>query len=265
MKLFSLTFCLIVSCITACTWKVPPPKNVAITNDTLNYTYKTFKERASDCGTKPDSGCTVIKFVYPVFKSQLVLNDSVIHKLIAHSGSKKIEISLKQVAKNFLSDYTRSIKKLNNPPIYKLYGNTKIIRQDSSLITLETATFCYTGGIHPLYNTQFLNWNTKTNKKIDLPDLLKDNKQDSLKEIAEGIFRKNEKLYNNASLYNDYFFKNGKFALNNNYLITPSGIRFFYNQHEIKPYEAGITDLFIPYGEIKSLLRPNSIVTQYIK
>jgi len=251
--------------ITSCTWKVPPPKNAAITKDTLYYTYKTFKERASDCGSKPDSGCTIVEFVYPVFKGQPILNDSLTNRLKEISGSKKTDTSFKQVADNFFSDYKNSITGINNPLIYKLIENVKILRQDSSLITLQTYTFSFKGGKHPSANTYFFNWNTKSQSKINLQNLLKYNKQDSMTFFAEGIFRKNEKLDNNASLANDYFFKNGKFSLNNNYLITPSGIRFLYNVNEIKPYEAGTTDLYIPYIQLKSLLRPNTVVTQYIK
>ena len=107
--------------------------------------------------------------------------------------------------------------------------------------------------------------NTKTNKKLALTDLINNNKQDSLKILAEAIFRNNEKLADNASLANDYFFKDSKFKLNNNFLVTPSGIRFLYNVYEIKPYEAGTTDLFISYAQIKSLLRSNTVVSQYIK
>ncbi len=28
--------------------------------DTLNYTHETIKQRANDCGNKPDNGCTVV-------------------------------------------------------------------------------------------------------------------------------------------------------------------------------------------------------------
>jgi hypothetical protein len=45
-----------------------------------------------------------------------------------------------------------------------------------------------------------------------------------LTKIAEQIFRKNEKLTDTSSLARDYFFKDNKFALNENYSITPAGI-----------------------------------------
>ena len=55
------------------------------------------------------------------------------------------------------------------------------------------------------------------------------------------------------------------FALNDNFLVTPVGIRFLYNEYEIKSYAEGQTELLIPYNKIKSLLRPQSVVSQYLK
>jgi hypothetical protein len=266
MKLSYLSLCFVALSISACTWKKPGPTDATITKDTLNYTYKTFKQRAADCGSKADSACTIVKFVYPVFNGQKSLNDSVTGKLLrAYATDKNPDTSFTFLAKAFLEKYQNGIKGLNNPPLYSLKGNTKILRQDSSLITLQTYVYSFEGGAHPSSNTIFFNWNTKAGKRIMLNDLLKDNKQDSLNLIAEVIFRKNEKLSATATLANNYFFSGNKFALNSNYLITPTGLRFLYNEYEIKPYDAGTTDLFIPYSQIKSLLKPNSVVSQYIK
>jgi hypothetical protein len=266
MKNYGLAFLLIVTIISACTWKKPGKSIAVVTTDTLHYTYKTFKQRAADCGNKADSNCSIVKFVYPVMDSMAVLNDSIINKLTGiYPVGKKSDTGFTALAQNFLSEYQKGIKGLNNPPLYTLDGNAKILRQDSSLVTLQVYAYSFTGGAHPSSHTYFINWNTKTNKEITLTDIFKDNGQDSLKTIAQGIFRKNEKLSATATLKNDYFFKDGKFALNNNYVITPTGIRFLYNEYEIKPYAAGTTDLFIPYSQIKTLLRPNTVVSQYIK
>jgi hypothetical protein len=48
-------------------------------------------------------------------------------------------------------------------------------------------------------------------------------------------------------------------------MLTPVGIRFLYNQYEIKPYAAGQTDLVVPYTQIKQLLKPNTVIAQYLK
>jgi hypothetical protein len=267
MKNYGLFFLLIIAIsINSCTWKKPGKSVAVITTDTLHYTYKTFKQRAADCGNKADSNCSIVKFVYPVVDSMAVLNDSVVNKLTGiFPSDKKTDTGFTALAQSFLANYQKGIKGLNNPPLYTLDGNAKILRQDSSLVTLQIYAYSFTGGAHPSSLTYFINWNTKANKKIMLSDIFKDNVQDSLKIIAESIFRKNEKLSPTATLKNDYFFKDGKFALNGNYVITPAGIRFLYNEYEIKPYAAGTTDLFIPYSQIKMLLRPNTVVSQYIK
>jgi hypothetical protein len=76
--------CLLFFCVglSSCQWGVPNKVNEK-SFDTLHYTYKVIKERATDCGTKPDSGCTVVKINYPVFDSAKTLNDTIVGKLTA--------------------------------------------------------------------------------------------------------------------------------------------------------------------------------------
>ncbi|WP_214070751.1 DUF3298 and DUF4163 domain-containing protein [Mucilaginibacter sp. dw_454] len=245
-----------------------PGKSVKahINLDTLAYTYKTIKERAADCGNKPDTGCSVAKINYPIFTGQAVLNDTVSARLLDLFGGEKRPTNLQQWAKDFIASY-ESVKKQDPRTVmfFTLDSHVKIIRQDSSLTTLEVSGYNFQGGAHGSSITTFINWNTKTNKDIKLNDVLTQGYGGKLTAIADTIFRKEEKLGPTATLANDYFFKDDKFALNENYSITPIGIKFLYNQYEIKPYAAGQTTLFIPYAKIKSLLKPNTVITQYIK
>jgi hypothetical protein len=254
--------------LSACNWgdgdtSRPKPDT---TTDTLTYTYKTIKERAIDCGTKPDSTCTVVKITYPVFTGQPVLNDSITHKLINLFMSEKPNYDMGAYVKQFLAQYDNFKKDDPRSVMYfTLDSHAQIIRQDSNLTTLEIGGYNFQGGAHGSSITTFINWNTKAGKEIALSDVLIDNYQERLTAIADTLFRQQEKLTVNASLANDYFFKDDKFALNENFLITPVGLRFLYNQYEIKPYAAGQTELAIPYAKIKTLLRPNTVITQYLK
>jgi hypothetical protein len=258
--------------LSACNWgdgdtSKPKPD---INTDTLAYTNKIIKERATDCGTKPDSTCTVVKITYPVFNGQPALNDSISHKLIMLFGGNnpdvKPDTTLKRYAKSFIKGYVTDNPKRYSPDMfYTLDIKATVLRQDSSLTTLELGGYNYQGGAHGGSFTAFINWNTKAGRDITLGDIFTDNYQSKLTAIADTIFRQQEKLTTNASLANDYFFKNNKFALNENFLITPVGLRFLYNQYEIKPYAAGQTELAIPYAKIKTLLRPNTVITQYLK
>ena len=71
---------LIAFATTSCKMNVSQAGSTA-TPDTLTYAYKGFKQRAADCGNKPDSSCTVITLKYPVFSGQKKLNDSVMARL----------------------------------------------------------------------------------------------------------------------------------------------------------------------------------------
>ncbi|MGF7038515.1 DUF3298 domain-containing protein [Mucilaginibacter lappiensis] len=251
----------------SCQWGVPKQQKEAVVTDTLVYTYKTIHERAADCGDKPDSSCTVVQVKYPVFTGQKTLNDSVAGKLTSmFAMDGKPDSSVALMSKKFLQAYMDFKKGDPRSEMYfELNSYAKVLVQDSSLTTLEVGGYSYQGGAHGASATFFINWDTKANKDIALDDLFKTGYQDKLKGIAETIFRKDEKLSDTATLANDYFFKDNKFALNDNFSITPTGLKFVYNEYEIKPYAAGITTLVIPYSQIKSLLRPNTVVTKYAK
>lgn len=270
MKTRLFLLCLLLVTLGSCNWGEKNTTKPDITTDTLAYTYKTIKERASDCGNKPDTGCTVAQVKYPVFNGQAVLNDTINKKIIALFGynnpDKKPDTSLQKYITDFVKDYeSDNTKQYRSDMFYTLDLKAIILRQDSSLTTLELSGYNYQGGAHGGSITTFINWNTKANKDLTLGDVLQEGYIEKLTTIADTIFRKQEKLSAKASLANDYFFKDNKFALNNNFLITPLGIKFLYNQYEIKPYAAGQTDLFIPYAKLKLLLKPNTVITQYLK
>src|SRR5471030_1547332 len=75
MKITRLFLFSSLMALSACMWGTPSKKvQDAITKDTLLYTYKNVKERAADCKTTSDSGCTVFSMHYPLFKNAPALN-----------------------------------------------------------------------------------------------------------------------------------------------------------------------------------------------
>ena len=253
--------------LSACEWGSTPKKEQHdIFKDTLAYSYHTVQERAADCGDKPDSACTVVNIKYPEFKGKTSLNDTIKSKILnLFTVNNKTDTSLQAMGQSFLKAYT-DFKKTSpaSEMYYTMDSYVKVIQQDSALISLEYGGYTFQGGAHGSSFTGFINWNPKANKEITLDDILTGSNYGQLTTAAESIFRKNEKLTDTSSLARDYFFKDNKFALNSNYSITPLGLRFIYNQYEIKPYAAGQTVLFIPYASIKTLLQPKSVAAQYI-
>ncbi len=265
MKLRYLAIFFIVIALSSCKWGVPTKQTANVFTDTLNFSYKTVKQKAADCNAKTDNGCNIVKFTYPVFKGQQNLNDSVFYRLGAmFQFMAKGDTDFKRGARTFfMLNPAPSSNDLQKPPFYPLNEYAKVVRQDSSLTTIETGGYLIKLN-NPKSNVSFINWDTRANKKIELNDLFNPGYEDSLKKIAEHIFRKDEKLSDTASLVKDYLFKDGKFALNGNYLITPYGLRFLYNEGEIKPRNAGFTILFIGYPKIRTLLKSHTVLARYL-
>jgi hypothetical protein len=234
--------------------------------DTLAYTYNGEDSRTDSC--KNAGGCSYTAVYYPVFNKDSLLNDTIkqiiLNNLNPYMGgesrdSKDFEKTIKDVVGVYSS--VDSTSEQQQPMTYEL--NISVLTQGSSLIVIDVKQEM-SGGAHPNSSEEYFNWDTKTDRVISIDDLLVNDYDPKFTAIAEKIFRKDEKLGKNEPL-NDYNFENGEFALNDNFRITPLGIDFFYNTYEIKSYAGGTTDLLIPYSQIKSLLRPNTVVSQYIK
>src|SRR5690606_12490211 len=121
-------------------------------------------------------------------------------------------------------------------------------------------SYIYTGGAHGGSFLSYINWDNQARKQISIYEVLKPGSEDSLRVIAEKIFRRNEGISSTDPL-KQYFFEDNKFVLNNNYLFSPEGIKFLYNEYEIKPYSSGRTELLIPYEAIRHLLKPESAIS----
>lgn len=267
MKKRQILICIPLFAIAACNFgdasrQIKPD----VFKDTLSYSYQTVNKRSPETGKVADSNYAEIKLKYPVFKGHPALNDTVTHRLLtlfAFDG--KAETGLQAMVTTFFKDHAAFLKDGRKGIPFKQDMYTNVITQDSALLAMEYGGYSYRGGAHGTSFTGFINWNPITDKKITLNDLLVNDYKDQLNKIAERIFRKDEKLKDTSSLARDYFFKDNKFALNDNYLLTPLGLRFVYNQYEIKPYAAGQTELLIPYADIKKLVRPKAVIAQYIK
>lgn len=266
MKVAYTLIFFVLAGLTSCKFETQKKQQPDIEKDTLRYTYEVIKLRADDCGDKPDSSCTVVNIKYPVFTDRETLNDTVTKKLTGLFGFFQDSISLKEMGEHFLTTYENFKKRNKRSAIFfTLNSNARVLRQDSNLTTIETNSYTFQGGAHGGSYTFFINWDTRADKNLALDDILVNGYKPKLTEIADTIFRQQEKLSDTSSLAKDYFFKDNKFKLNRNFSITPLGLRFVYNIYEIKPYAAGRTELLIPYDKIRFLLKPNTVITQYIK
>lgn len=251
-----------------------PQNNLESTNDTLVYAMKSFEKHSKTCVSE-DSLCATVKFEYPEFDNA-DFNDVIKKEIINvyhddSDSSKNRPNSFEELAKPFVEDYDVKLKEgkdyvnqanaineggfLATP--WNMEAYTTVQRQTAQYIMLHTNTNWFMGGAHPISMEYYYIYNRHDFKRVKLEDLFKPNFDKKLLTIAEAKFRSQENLKPADKLTdeNGYFFEKGRFILNDNFTLTQTGIKFLYNVYEIKSYAAGVTELKIPYSDLKGILK----------
>ncbi|MEJ2880334.1 DUF3298 and DUF4163 domain-containing protein [Pedobacter sp. GR22-6] len=232
--------------------------------DTLTYTYDSVrvypKQPVSKNPAVTDTAKAVIS--YPVFKDSS-LSSFVLKKVLATADEGRSYSSYQTYAEGFTKEFEDfSTQQKDYQQTWFLDISTKVLRQEKGYIALQTRFVSYMGGAHPNSVFSYLNYDPVNKQEILLDSLILPGSMDKLNSIAEGIFRKNEKLAPGSNLKEGYFFENDKFSLNRNFTITEKGLQFLYNPYEIKAYVYGTTTLLIPFSELKGIARPNSLISR---
>src|SRR3569833_3687959 len=160
--------------MTSCQWGTQGKKTKPdITKDTLVYSYQTIDEKAPDCGSKPDTACSNAKITYPVFSAQNSLNETITSQLLAINRiGEKPDKDLHQQARGFIQAYLDDERRKTNPDmVYTLESSANILRQDSSLTTIQIDRYLYAGGALGSSYTGFIFWNTNMVNKFSLDSL----------------------------------------------------------------------------------------------
>ncbi|MCX2451654.1 DUF3298 domain-containing protein [Pedobacter sp. PLR] len=229
----------------------------------------TFKYDSLKVFSKPNpavktksTDTTYVRMVYPVFSDQKLnqLLEQKTIEAIANPDDKKAQ-SYQEVADTFVKAYENLRDTEGTAATWFLDAETKVLTDQPEYLGLEHSLVNYAGGAHPNSAMIYWNLNPKTLQEITLESLINEDSMPQLVTIAEKIFRKNEKLSPTASLKDSYFFENDKFNLNRNFTITKEGLKFLYNPYEIKAYVYGSTELIIPFSDLKTIARPNTLLS----
>ena len=103
-------------------------------------------------------------------------------------------------------------------------------------------------------------------KQIALDDIFKGDYKKELNRVGEKIFREHYQADSSQSLYDQGFFgfENG-FALNDNFDLYKGGIKFQFNPYEAGAYVLGAPEVFIPWSEIRDIIRDDSPLGNMLK
>lgn len=125
--------------------------------------------------------------------------------------------------------------------------------EDSELISIRMNTYLFTGGAHGYTATRFLNFDKKTGKELDAPELFRD--PEAFSAFAEASFREQYDIPSDAPINSTGFmFEDNHFKLPQNIGLTTGGLVLHYNPYEAASYADGDLVLEFPYETIKPFL-----------
>ncbi|UJP64986.1 DUF3298 and DUF4163 domain-containing protein [Mongoliitalea daihaiensis] len=223
----------------------------------LIFETKTYEEKA--CYKEY---CATVELTYPLYvgstESAVYLNEHIEQQLsmMAAIGEDFEAESLSLAITNFLDSYLQFMEEFDAYHEWSLDLRVRETFQGKDMISLVVENYSYTGGAHPNYFLQYVNFSKQSNSIISNEELVLDH--DSLLAIAEKKFRAYHEVQEEVDLAQD-----GRFFLEDDsrfFLPVTMGVDgddfiLFYNPYEIGPYVIGATELRIPLKELNGIVR----------
>jgi len=221
---------------------------------------KEILAKFQDCSVDSLS-CTYAQITYPQFtdSTRQNLNEAIIEKIHEHAADYMMEDSahadLTSVVNAFVEDYAKFIQEFPDYTLgWYLKIGAEIIYNSDEYISLMIGIETFTGGAHPNSTTNYYVFNTKSNQRLRLKDIISDTIQ--FKKILEKNFRRQNGISDTVSLaelgYNIY---DDEFVLNENIGFTQNQVIVHFNPYEIAPYSMGPTSVSINKNELKGILK----------
>jgi hypothetical protein len=138
-----------------------------------------------------------------------------------------------------------------------------ILFNDRNIISCYTLNYGYTGGAHGMEMQDHSVISVKDGKPVKLHELFVRNYTDSLSRLLTSNLKEQLSLSEDAKL-TDHGFYEEEIPPSNNFYLLSDGIGFYYNHYEIAPYVNGPTNIFVPFSELKSIIRTDSVIGMWL-
>jgi len=194
------------------------------------------------------------------------INKAIQDRLLAVAGEKPAS-TVGELMDRFAKEYETTVKETPDMPgAWSLKFEATIRHADEELLCLETIDSIFNGGAHPNSNIAYQVFSMKTGKPLELSSLVAADKMGELTRISEKHFRRVRSLKPDETYEQAGFqFEQNRFSLNENFLVSKDGLAFCFNQYEIAPYAMGITELTIPWSDLKTVINPGGPAARFLK
>lgn len=233
----------------------------------IKYSIKKFERTFTSLDTTLKNYAKIF-FEYPVITKaanqqvkdsiEKYVKETFLNNYFGNAKSKSLDEMADSLFKDFKS-FQEEFK--DSPQSWEIEGTTAVNYNDHSIVSLQTDTYWYLGGVHPNELSLLVSLNSENGKRINFSDIFREGFESELNRIAEKIFRKDKKLSATEDLEKaGFWFNDNKFVLNENFGIKNNGLVFYFNSYEIAPYSDGPSEIFIPYDEIKNFIKEESLL-----
>jgi hypothetical protein len=127
------------------------------------------------------------------------------------------------------------------------------------VVVVQLDSYIFTGGAHGMSTTQYLNWLPKTDKLLTLEAMLLPGKaaayEEALKKQHALWLKKNPLAKEDPVAYNKLW----PFVPNDNVALLENGLAVTYDPYVLGPHSLGKPTIYIPYRELKGILRPEAL------
>jgi hypothetical protein len=220
-----------------------------------------YHKQSSGCNDPVQNNCAEIKFEFPqiTFTDKLIeakINETIFDLFSRGLIDSSQQTDFEAVMKMFVEEYERFRKEFPDAHQSWVIERTgKVLLNKANIFSIDCTDYSFTGGAHPNSYVTFKNFNLQNGNEINLNELIKTEKQNELKQVAESEFRNLKNLKPDDDLGQaGFWFENNQFQLNDNFLITDSSLVFYYNNYEITAYAFGPTELVIPFPKLNHLI-----------
>lgn len=148
----------------------------------------------------------------------------------------------------------------------KLILANSITYHDDHIITMQKELYTYSSGAaHGLHGVGNYTIDRKSKDVISEGDLFIDGYEAELNKVLQRALLKSLGRKNAQEVEKEDGFSITDLSGNDNFRLDAKGMTYTYNPYEIAPYAMGVIEFFVPYEEVRHLLRPQSIIYNYIQ
>ncbi|MDR1937568.1 MAG: DUF3298 and DUF4163 domain-containing protein [Tannerellaceae bacterium] len=224
----------------------------------------------------------LIKFIFPVkYENQAVLESIQQHFNRSCFGEPYEKLTPGGAIERYVEQYIDEYKSLESDFLaekkeehdhehegavhswfsYYEYFANEITYNKNDLLCYAVSYENYTGGAHGSHSYMSYVIDLKTGLSLKEKDFFVEGYQEPLSKILVKKIAEKNRAKDVSELENMGFFSIDEIYPNDNFSIDDNGITYYFNEYEIAAYVVGITQVFLPYDEIRHLLSNDNRIT----